>query len=403
MKRLLVLASTFPREIGDGTPGFVLDLALEEAKNFEVRVLAPMVPGARRREEFGTASGTPITVIRYRYVWPFRHSLADGGIIDNLKARPLLALQVPFLVLGLWRALLGQALSWRPHAIHAHWIIPQGLVARLATPWLPLLVSTHGGDVYALNGRFAVMLKRFVLRGARAVTAVNMQAHDRLVGWGAKPQTLTVLPMGVDLAGAHMAGLGARRRKYRIVFVGRLVEKKGVEYLIEAIRQGLAKGTPRDLRLNPATTAIIIGDGPLRAELEAQAKDLPIEFRGQQNQLEVLRDLAKATVAAIPSVTALSGDQEGLPVTLLEAAAAGAFIVASDLPGINEVVVDGETGLLVPPRDATALLRALRTGLERVVFRESCVTLMSSAVKQFDRAAVGARYTRIINQQVLRG
>jgi glycosyltransferase involved in cell wall biosynthesis len=246
------------------------------------------------------------------------------------------------------------------------------------------------------------MLKRFVLRGARAVTAVNIQAHDRLVGWGARPQTLTVVPMGVDLAGAHMAGLGARRRKYRIVFVGRLVEKKGVEYLIEAIRKGLAKDTPRDLRLNPATTAIIIGDGPLRAELEAQAKDLPIEFRGQQTQLEVLRDLAKATIAAIPSVTALSGDQEGLPVTLLEAAAAGAFIVASDLPGINEVVVDGETGLLVPPRDATALLRALRTGLERVVFRDSCVTLMSSAVKQFDRAAVGARYTRIITQQVLR-
>jgi len=401
LKRLLVLASTFPREIGDGTPGFVLDLALEEAKNFEVRVLAPMVPGARPREEFGTASGTPITVIRYRYVWPFRHSLADGGIIDNLKARPLLALQVPFLVLGLWRALLFQALSWRPHAIHAHWIIPQGLVARLATPWLPLLVSTHGGDVYALNGRLAVALKRFVLRGARAVTAVNMQAHDRLVGWGAKPQTLTVLPMGVDLAGAHIAGLGARRREYRIVFVGRLVEKKGVEYLIEAMRLGLDKQTPRKQRLPANTTAIIIGDGPLRTELEAQAKDLPIEFRGQQTQLEVLRELAKATIAAIPSVTAQSGDQEGLPVTLLEAAAAGAFIVASDLPGINEVVVDGETGLLVPPRDPEALLRALRTGLDRVVFRESCVTLMTRAVRQFYRAAVGARYSDIISRQVL--
>ena len=402
MKRLLVLASTFPREIGDGTPGFVLDLALEEAKHFEVRVLAPMVPGARRHEQIGVASGTPITVIRYRYVWPFRHALADGGIIDNLKAKPILALQVPFLLLGLWRALLVQGITWRPNAIHAHWLIPQGLVATLALPWVPRLVTTHGGDVYALNGRFARSLKRFVLKRARAVTAVNNEARDRLVSWGASHKKVTTLPMGVDIAGAHMAALGARRRKYRIVLVGRLVEKKGVEFLIEAMRMGLSKDTKKSKRLHPTTTAIIIGDGPLRQSLEAQAEGLPIEFRGQQTQLEVLRALAEATIAAIPSVTAQGGDREGLPVTLLEAAACGAFIVASDLPGINEVVVDGETGLLVEPGNAEALLAAIRIGLERVVFRDSCVTLMSSAVAQLDRAKVGERYSKLIAEQVLR-
>jgi len=98
----------------------------------------------------------------------------------------------------------------------------------------------------------------------------------------------------------------------------------------------------------------------------------------------------------LPSVTAKSGDQEGLPVTLLEAAAAGAFVIASDLPGINEVIRDRETGLLVPQADAKALLAAIQTALSDQKLVASCQKALAKEVKRFDHAVVGDSYNNLL-------
>ncbi|WNY34760.1 glycosyltransferase [Curtobacterium flaccumfaciens] len=136
-----------------------------------------------------------------------------------------------------------------------------------------------------------------------------------------------------------------------MVAVGRLVEKKGFGNLIEALR-GLGDDVPWRLT--------VVGDGPYRTQLEQQAAGLPVSFLGQRGRTEVLETLASATVVAVPSIPAANGDQEGLPVTLLEAAAVGAAIVASDLPGIRDVVQDDVSGVLVPPGDVPALRAALQ-------------------------------------------
>ncbi|WIB35298.1 glycosyltransferase [Curtobacterium sp. MCJR17_043] len=137
--------------------------------------------------------------------------------------------------------------------------------------------------------------------------------------------------------------------------VGRLVEKKGFGNLIEALRG--VEDVPWSLT--------VVGDGPWRERLERQAAGLPVTFLGQRGKSEVLATLASATVVALPSVAAANGDQEGLPVTLLEAAAVGAAIVASDLPGIREVVRDDRSGLLVAPRRRRRPAGRARPGVDR--------------------------------------
>ncbi len=380
---LLVLGSTLPKQLGDSTPSFVLDLAIRQHRDFEVTLLSPGVPGAAKSE---TIEGVKIE--RFSY-WPFRQTLADGAILDNLKAKKSNWLQVPFLLLGLWRAITKQ----QPKLIHAHWIIPQGLIATLAAPKAKLLVTTHGGDIYALNNPLIKAIKIWVLKRTAAVSTVNSQMRDQLISWGITPDKIHVLPMGVDISAAKIEN--QKRTPNTILVVGRLVEKKGIEYLLAAIKKGVSEN-----RLPPGIKLLIAGDGPIRKDLEHKASGLPVQFLGRQSKQQVRKLYATSAVAILPSVTAKSGDQEGLPVTLLEAAAAGAFVIASNLPGINEVIQDRQTGLLIEQRDSEGILAGLEVAFsssaENKKLVASCKKELAKLVEQYDHDVVGAKYNALL-------
>ena len=382
---LLVLGSTFPKAIGDATPSFVLDLAKEQSKHFDVTVLTPFISGAKRQEVMAG-----VKVVRYRY-WPFAHTLADGAILDNLKAKPWNLIQVPFLILGLIRQLRFFVKSQNPVAIHAHWAIPQGLAAVIAATKTKLLVTTHGGDLYALNFWPVSKLKHSVLTKANAISTVNSEMKKQLLKQGIAEHKITVLPMGVDIAAASAKQLP--RVQNQLALVGRLVEKKGIATLIQAVRLGFEAG-----RLPAGFVLKIAGDGPLANRLREQAEGLPIEFLGSQTKEQVLNLFASSQIALLPSIKAASGDQEGLPVTLLEAAAAGCFVVASDLAGINELVQDRVTGLLVTPGDPEQLLEAILLGLRDKELVAACRAEMLSAVQAFDHALIGEKYCKLLGE-----
>lgn len=386
---LLVLASTFPGTPNDGTPAFVLDLAREEAKRFDVTVLTPMVAGAARTEIIDG-----VRVIRYRYFFKRFEDLATGAILDNLKAKPIRAIQIVPLVASLtWNVFrLGRHL--RPAAIHAHWVIPQGLAARIAAPRTPLLVTTHGGDIYALNNRLLLEVKREVFGNAKRITTVNSEMKRSLVERGLPAEKISVLPMGVDTATVGELAAKTKAIAGKILVVGRLVEKKGIAFLLDALREPTLAKHLSSIKLT------IVGDGPLRGWLESAAKGLPVEFVGQQGRDQVLRHIAEAELMVIPSVTADSGDQEGLPVTLLEGGAGSVCVVASNLPGIDEVIVDGESGLLVPQRDVPALAIALAKALDDQALRARLAAGIAKSVKRFDIATIGAAYCDEIHKAV---
>ncbi|MBD8533849.1 glycosyltransferase family 4 protein [Plantibacter sp. CFBP 13570] len=354
--RLLVLASTWPGRADDGTPSFVRDLAVEEGAEFDVLALVPAVPGGRAVERDG-----PVTVHRYRYFPRAFEDLAHGAILENLRKRPSRWLQLPSLLIAQFIATRRAVRSFRPDVLHVHWIVPQGIIAVLAAPGVPKLLTSPGGDIYALDLAPVRWLKRRALLDADRVTVMNRDMADRAAALGAPRERVSVLPMGTRRPGVAAVPLAMEAGTSdpsprgdapptRIFFVGRLVEKKGVQILLAALRS-LPPERSWELRIG--------GDGPLRAELTAAAAGLPVTFLGQLDRTALAVEFRAAGLVVFPSVLASSGDQDGLPVALLDALAAGVAIVASALPGLDEAVVDGVSGVLVPSGDTAALADAI--------------------------------------------
>jgi colanic acid/amylovoran biosynthesis glycosyltransferase len=384
--RLLVVASTFPADAQDGTPAFVRDLAVREAREFDTLVLVPRVRGAAAQE---TADG--LAIRRFGYFPRRWEGLAEGAIIENLRGRPVRWLQVPPFFAAEIRALRRAVREHRPDVLHVHWMIPQGVCALVAARRVPWVVTTLGGDVYALNDPVSRWLKRAVLRRARAVTTMNEDMRRRLVELGSDDAGTEVLPMGADVATIRSAAAGVRREPGRLLFVGRLVEKKGAGVLLEAA-QALAG--------RPGWRLDMVGAGPLRAALQRQAAGLPVTFHGALGRRDLAALYARAQIAVFPSVAAASGDQDGLPVALLEAMAAGCAVIASRLPGIDAAVVERASGLLVPAGDAAALAAGLRELLDDAGLRERLGAAGAARAEEFSVESLGERYCALLRKVV---
>lgn len=345
--RVLVLTSTCPAEPGDGTPEFVLTLARELSGEFAVTILTPRVPGAARRQVIDG-----VEVRRFRYFPRRWEGLAHGAILGNLSHQRWRLLEVPCLLLAMLGATASTVMRHRPDLVHAHWIVPAGLVGAAARRvWrIPLVLTVHGADMFGLRARAYDWLRPRLIRTADVVTAVSDDLA-RALGIPETTRAERVVPMGIHTT-AIRAAVGRRDHDpRRLLFVGRLVEKKGVDVLLRALA-----GVP-DARL------VVVGDGPERPRLQRLAGDLcvagRVEFRGQQPKTAVWEELRAAGAIVIPSRVASSGDREGTPVVLAEAAAAGVPIVASAVGGLAEQITSDVDGILVPPEDVDALTAVL--------------------------------------------
>ena len=375
--RILITTSTFPVSLSEGGPRFVFDLAKALTSHGTVEVLAPHAPGAAVRE-----SWSGVAVERFRYFWPSRwERLAyGGGMRENMRASRLAFFQIPFLLLvQTWKI---RRRAGEIDVVNSHWMVPQGLTsawARGRRPRFRHVLHVHAADVYLLATLpFGSRLARYVLRRTDAVLADGSHvrtALDELVGFS----TGAILrPMGawVDDFQAEVEAATSRHQAGYLVFVGRLVEKKGVKYLIEAME------TIR--RHHPELGLVIIGDGPLRSSLEADSRrlhlDSGIEFVGSLPHHEVIRVIRGSRLAVVPSVIDSKGETEGMPTVVIEMMAAGLPVVGSDVDGIPDVIDDGRNGWLARPADAADLsatiLQALESDDHEV--RESALTTAAS-------------------------
>ena len=361
MKVLVTLSSAFPRWHNDSAPVFVRDLCAVLAKRgVEIVVLAPHHPGAKR---FEMVDG--MRVHRFRYFFPssLERLCYDGGILANIKKSFLARLQLPLLVFAELFSLFAVASKEKPDLIHAHWILPQGFTAAIVSKLLgiPFVVTAHAGDVFPLNKPLFRLLSRFSINAASAVT-VNSRftkaAVEKLADKAAR-----VIPMGVDLklfSSSSASAAAAVRKKYSVngkmlLFVGRLAEKKGVSYLVSAMKQ-IVKSYP-DCKL------VVVGDGPERAALVQQVQQLGLSgsvvFTGSISNSGLPPYYRAADVFVLPSIVDSKGDTEGLGVVLLEAIAAGAPVVASNVGGIPDVIINRKTGLLVEQKSPVHLVAAV--------------------------------------------
>jgi colanic acid/amylovoran biosynthesis glycosyltransferase len=380
--KLLVLASTYPARTGDGTPQFVRDLATVEALSYQTTVLVPSVPAGARREVDGT-----LEVRRFRYFPKRWEDLADGAILENLRSRKSRWAQVLPLFLAEVLAIRREVRQARPDVIQVHWLIPQGLAALIAAPKVPKLVTVHGGDIYGLRDRVSRRLFRAILKNADAVTTMNTDMRDRAVELGADASTTVVLSMGADVTAIRPLAAAAERGPGRILFVGRLVEKKGISVLLEALR--LLEDTGYDLH--------IAGDGPLRSQLTSDASGLRVTFLGLLGREALAAEFGGASIAVFPSVPAASGDQDGLPVALLEAMSLGCAVIASDLPGLRDAVEDGQSGLLTTPGSAQELAAALGRLLRDPELCDQLGREAAIRAESFSIDAIGGRYVALLD------
>jgi glycosyltransferase involved in cell wall biosynthesis len=396
MQSLLILTSTYPRWKGDTEPAFVHFLCKELACKYRIIVLAPHYPGSARKE---TVEG--VLVYRFRYFFPFAESLAyDGGIITNLKSNPLKWLLVPFFLVSQLFHMILLTRKYKVSLIHAHWIIPQGLLAvicrqcRLVSKHIRILCTSHGADLFSLQGGLLETLKRYTFRHCDHATVVSNAMRDRLVSMGCSTGNITVQPMGVDLTTQFVPDENAVKSR-DIVYVGRLVEKKGVSTLIGSIN--LLK------KSYPELTVALVGDGPERPDLAQQCRQLgvneQVEFLGSMPNDRVPQFYQSAKIAVVPSIVAADGDQEGLGLVAVEAMGCGCATIVSDLPALRDVVDDGETGLAFKAGNDTDLAEKISTlmskpGLSTQLGRAG----RQSVIDKFDWHKVGTRYLEIIDR-----
>lgn len=356
---LLVLASTYPRWAGDPEPGFVHELARRLTDRFHVTVLCPHAAGAPAEE---TMDG--VDVVRYRYAPEAWETLVnDGGIVTNLRRAKWKYLLVPGFVLAqVWRA-WRLVRSQRVDVVHAHWLVPQGLIAallsRLGRRRLPFLVTSHGADLFALRGWPFPAIKRFVVREAADVTVVSEGMLSGIEALGGDPNRVAVEPMGVDLKGRFRPDPATPRSRSELLFVGRLVEKKGLQHLLDAIP--LIRLKRPDVRLT------IAGFGPdMDARREQVARlgiEGAVEFVGAVAQ-EHLPDLyRRAALFIAPFVEAKSGDQDGLGLVLVEALGCGCPVVVSRLPATRALLASCTAVYEAAPGDPRSISQSVLEAL----------------------------------------
>lgn len=394
--KILVVASTFPRWPGDTDPTFVYELSARLTEDdTEVHVLAPHTRGARTREQLDS-----LVVHRFRYFFERWETLAYGsGILDKLRANPFNYLLVPFFLTGMAFTVYRLVRKERFTVVHAHWLIPQGFACAAALRLIrnaPHLVCTsHGGDLFGLRGFLPSAIKRWVIARSHRLTVVSNYMRDYLRVSLAPDSEPRVLSMGVDMQRRFVPMPEVARAANELIFVGRLVEKKGVTYLLQALAQ--VRQTLPDVHLT------IVGDGPLREGLVEESERLglanSVSFRGSVTQAELPRLYCGASAAIVPSIVAGSGDQEGLGLVTVEALACGCAVIASDLPAIRDVVEHGRNGLLAAPADAQAIAdQILRLLQDETQLEHFQTVARQSVIDKFDWAAVAASYRDVLQE-----
>lgn len=400
--KLLVTTSTFWRWKGDVNPSFVYDLSKRLAKDFNVWVLAPHSGGTAISEQFDR-----LNISRYKYFFNRYQCLGEKAILPNLRKNPFLYLQVPFFLIAQFLAIRKIAKRYNIHLIQAHWIIPQGTIAclykLLFNKNVKIVVTSHGGDIFGLHFWPLTALKKWTLNNTDYLTVVSSAIKDEVVSLGTKRNlSIDVVPMGVDLSLFSPENFDESiKKKYSIngpflLFVGRLSEKKGIEYLIKAM--------PSILLDFPETKLLIIGLGEKEFALKSLSAQLnltdkSIIFVGAIPNRRLPQYYATADVFVGPSIVARGGDQEGFGLVFVESIASGTFTIGTDLPAISDIIEEGKTGFIVRRKDSEQIADKIKFILSnRSELSDMRVKARQIISRKFDWDVVSEMYKQILSR-----
>jgi glycosyltransferase involved in cell wall biosynthesis len=401
---LLFLTQTYPRFPGDGSGPFIRDLARGLVRGGDrVTVLAPHAAGLAAGWEDGG-----VEVRTFRYAPEGREVLGYGRSLEaDERVKGGAAVVAPLYALAARRAIGRLAWERRFDLVHAHWVVPNGLVAAVADGGgAPLAVGLHGSDVFLAEKRSVRRLAKWALRRTTLLTGCSPELVQRVCALGFPARRARVIPYGVDVeafspdparGGIWRERLGIPAAAPVVLGVGRMATKKGFQVLLEAL-PGLMVARP-DLHV------VLAGGGDRLEEFRRAAGEWSrrVHFPGGVRHDELPDLFRAADVFVLPAVHDPAGNVDGLPNVILEAMASGLPVVASGISGIPLAVVDGETGMLVPEGDWVdldgALARLIREpGLAQGMGERG----RARAVAELTWDAVAARY-RAAYREALEG
>jgi len=362
--KICIVTSSYPRFVDDAAGVFIHRMAMHLGKiGNRVVVVAPHSYGTRKHEIL-----EGVEVYRFSYGITERHQTAayGHGIYENLRANKLVAMQMPLFFRRCTRTCIRLNGFLKFDVFLAQWALPMGLAIVTIRRNLrtPVAIYCHATDVFLTN-LVSRNLAAYALRNCELVFA-NSQATARRISTIEPTCKPIVIPLGVDLGKFGYANpSNSTSRGKDLLFVGRLTDRKGIAYLVLAMRKIVAQ---TDCRLT------VVGDGPLRNQLEEFCHDNELDhiirFAGNLPLRELLHLYSECHLVVAPSVTTHSGEAEGFPMVVLEAMAHGKAVVAGKGGGTPELVHDGVNGLLVDPSDVDRLSRAILFLLQNDDVRE---------------------------------
>jgi glycosyltransferase involved in cell wall biosynthesis len=347
--RILVVSTAFPRDADDPTVKWLAEAIRRlRARGYAIDVFTSAYRGG------GNTSLDGIPIHRFRYFFRRWENLTHEESAPDRMRRSLF-----YTILPAFYLLFGSIAMWRLQRrerydiVHVHWPLPHALfgwVARAARRRTRIIMQFYSIELRWVNERIAVLrgFLRRAIRTADRVVAISTSTAREVAALAGNDVPIEVIPYAVEMPEPK----ASPHDDATILYVGRLVERKGVAYLIDA-----AASLPR-------AKVVIIGDGPEREALEARARERGVmdrvQFRGWVTPQELDQAYATATAFALPAVVDKRGDTEGLGMVLLEAMSYYVPVVTTAMGGITDIVDNEQTGLIVPPNDADALAAALR-------------------------------------------
>jgi glycosyltransferase involved in cell wall biosynthesis len=390
---ILVVTSSYPRRSGDPSGVFIHGLNRELAQHYRVVVLAPWEKGLLFEEDFDG-----VTIVRHRQ-FLFNVQLAYGsGILPSLQRNPLLAFAVPFFILFQFLSIHRLIRRHRISVVHAHWLIPSALTAvaykSLLNRRIRIIATLLGADVWSFNKGWKQYLAKFALRHIDTVTAQSPPLLDEVKRMGHKGRGM-VLPIGIDTSRFSPEQFSPElRQRYgnngpMLLFVGSLIDRKGVVPLVEAAGMLRAKGFE--------FTLLMVGSGDreayLRQLIAEKGLDNHVILAGRIPNSELPPYFATADIFVLPSLS------EGFPLVVMEALSSGTLPVVSDLSVFLEHPERDELFCMARVGDALHLAGKLEEVLsDPQALDEKKTELREYATANMDIKRIAEQYYGLIDE-----
>jgi len=389
------LATTYPESLDSKKPKFVHLINKELVKcGIQIKTITPHSKNALVTEEMDS-----VLIRRFKYL-PEDHEFNYSSIPDEIRRTKFGYFKVMIMSLTFFWFTFFECLREKPDIIHAHWAFPCGVIAYLMSLFFhsKFIVTIHGGEIPFVK-KFK-LLKRIVisvLNNSVLVCANSNYSKNEYMKMGVNQDkiiTLFVPPSFVKHSN-NLSSVKTFREKYAdssekiVLFCGRLVERKGVEYLIRAIKEL----TINNVRL------IIVGGGELLEKLQSLTNSLglddKISFAGRASdeELGMFHDISNVFVC--PSIFDSNGNTEYLGLVIPEAMESKLPVIASSVGGIVDIIKNEENGLLVPQKDPSSLARAIERIISDERFRMKLVENSKKTVNEFSPTIIGKKYYEI--------